>query len=644
MILGTFIRNYKCYKGLNFIPFVTPYKQNNFNLIIGENGTGKSSILEALNVYFQKGNIILTKDPSVRRGDALISPIFLVKKNFTDVMWTNASGISIKKGQIEEVTNYISEYLWSFEAQKGNKLQESIEKIRNSFPSHINKEEYLLIIDGVDIDAGYKIATFEKFEAEIVTKFDITVLKKYSTILKQSFTYLYIPVETSINEYLKLESDGIQTLMRTDVKNSIDRTFNQEIVVDGKRTNIIEFVNDTLVQFVQETQESIQKIEKDYSFDPDHAVKQKVTARDLRGQVISEFFKNRQLKKGSTKINDLSSGQRKKALIDILYSIIEMNSIESNDELIIAIDEPEASLHVNNCFDQFIKLQSIANHNVQTFVTSHWYGSMPIIENGNILHILSQDSDAPKVEIFDCSNVFDNHDAHRIEDINFKSIYDLSSSILSMLRTGDKHWLVVEGISDKYYLEKYLDNSKFRVLSVGGIDRMIEIAEFLSIPLSNGDEKRAAKNKIIFLSDNDKEYKISENRKTKSLEFLRYTFDKGEVKLIDYCDRKHGESLTVEDVMDSKTMWKAIQSISNESYDLEISVTKFELEEQFEYSKFDGDYSFLKTELSGHEKVQAKEYLKEALKPFKTRLSIAYKNSESVDVPNWISNLKTKFS
>ena len=49
MIVGLFLRHIKAYKGISYIPLGHQY---NFISYIGENGIGKSSILEALNSFF----------------------------------------------------------------------------------------------------------------------------------------------------------------------------------------------------------------------------------------------------------------------------------------------------------------------------------------------------------------------------------------------------------------------------------------------------------------------------------------------------------------------------------------------------------------------------------------------------------------
>ncbi len=48
MILGLYLRHLKVYKGINFIPI----GMKNFVSYLGENGSGKSSILESFNAFF----------------------------------------------------------------------------------------------------------------------------------------------------------------------------------------------------------------------------------------------------------------------------------------------------------------------------------------------------------------------------------------------------------------------------------------------------------------------------------------------------------------------------------------------------------------------------------------------------------------
>lgn len=637
MLIGLFLRHYKCYKKLNYISFITPYNQPKLNLIVGNNGSGKSSLLEAIDVYFNKSKFVLSKDEKWQ--EALVSPVFLIDKSFTDKIWNNHIG-KIKKKEVEDITEFISNFLWNLEPAKAATTQNNFKKVRNTFGKQYSQKSHFLLVDGIDYEGNIALATFDQLYNDLVENFTEPVLKQFFYSLRASIVYVYIPVETTIKDYLRLEGNGIQILMGTDVKAKIDSIFQEIITKDKRKISLIGYINETLGEFVNTTQESIQKIEENYSFEPDYGYKQNVTSKDLRGQIITEFFKNRQLKRGKTKIEDLSSGQRKKALVDIIYSLIKINYENNEKELIIAIDEPEASLHINNCYNQFEKLHKIASHNIQTLVTTHWYGAIPIMESGTVMHVQEELDKPPNISIFDSSNVYDNHNAHRIEDINFKSIYDLASSLLSMLRNGNKNWVIVEGKSDKYYLESYLDKDKIRVLSVGGIDRLIDLVDFLSIPLSNRNEKKESKNKIIFISDNDREYKASSSKTSSILYFKRYIFQEGKVKLVDYSVPKHGEVLRIEDVMNADIMWKALNNIAEDIEDLKKILSNFTQEKDFTVSMFKGDYAFFRSDKNGQQKIKLMQILYSTLEPLKTRLALEYKthvNGENID---WIEQIK----
>uniref|UniRef100_UPI00403F0B13 AAA family ATPase n=1 Tax=Oceanobacillus sp. FSL W7-1293 TaxID=2921699 RepID=UPI00403F0B13 len=54
MITGLFLRHYKTYQGLYFIPICNDYN-NQYSVFVGNNGIGKSSIMEGLNTFFNNG-------------------------------------------------------------------------------------------------------------------------------------------------------------------------------------------------------------------------------------------------------------------------------------------------------------------------------------------------------------------------------------------------------------------------------------------------------------------------------------------------------------------------------------------------------------------------------------------------------------
>ena len=67
--------------------------------------------------------------------------------------------------------------------------------------------------------------------------------------------------------------------------------------------------------------------------------------------------------------------------------------------VIIGIDEPENSLHITSCYEQFARLKKVSQ-NAQVLITTHWYGFLPIVNKG-IVHFI--DSKEKGHEEFDIS-------------------------------------------------------------------------------------------------------------------------------------------------------------------------------------------------------------------------------------------------
>ena len=82
MLIGLFLKHIKAYKGINYIPMGEKY---NFVSYIGANGVGKSSILEAIDSYFNCKNYLVNKSAlsdgiTTKGNEPFIAPIFLIEK------------------------------------------------------------------------------------------------------------------------------------------------------------------------------------------------------------------------------------------------------------------------------------------------------------------------------------------------------------------------------------------------------------------------------------------------------------------------------------------------------------------------------------------------------------------------------------
>ncbi len=84
MIIGVFLRYIKTYQGINYIPLTNG---DSFCGLVGNNGVGKSSILESLDCFFNNRSWnynITTKKSGLDSTNPYIVPVFLIKKSLLD--------------------------------------------------------------------------------------------------------------------------------------------------------------------------------------------------------------------------------------------------------------------------------------------------------------------------------------------------------------------------------------------------------------------------------------------------------------------------------------------------------------------------------------------------------------------------------
>ncbi|MEQ8552628.1 MAG: AAA family ATPase [Cyclobacteriaceae bacterium] len=102
MILGTFLRNFKTYSGINYVPLSNGHS---YCGLVGNNGIGKSSVLEAIDCLFNQKpwnyNIVVRKS-GYSTTRPFIVPIFLVDKK--DISEENKS-----------LAGLLSQYVWECE-------------------------------------------------------------------------------------------------------------------------------------------------------------------------------------------------------------------------------------------------------------------------------------------------------------------------------------------------------------------------------------------------------------------------------------------------------------------------------------------------------------------------------------------------
>ncbi|WP_168393603.1 AAA family ATPase, partial [Erwinia amylovora] len=147
MITGLFLRNFKNYENINFIPYITS-KKDRLTIFSGDNGAGKSALLESMNCLM---NNIENKEWAFTIGQkkdrVSIFPLFIIEKN----EW---------KDEVQQIER-ISHYFWNYNFQEVSN-HESTKKFilyRDKLKSWYPEDTHYLIAIGKDYDGNILLTT-----------------------------------------------------------------------------------------------------------------------------------------------------------------------------------------------------------------------------------------------------------------------------------------------------------------------------------------------------------------------------------------------------------------------------------------------------------------------------------------------------
>jgi len=644
MILGIFQRHYKIYSGASFFSFHSKNPES-LTTFIGNNGCGKSSILEALDTFFN--NRPFNINIKEKKSEAFVAPLFLLSEQlFKKLSKPN-----------QKIVEVIDKFLWEelLSRTTNYNAYKNYFEFRDSELQRLKDTHYLLTVTK-EFDSDSKF--FFTFTSAIIKKIknDLTVdytskeNRQLIAEIKKLYSYIYIPVESSIEDFLKLETRGMQNLVDKKIADEIQKVLTEKRITRTRNSkqfdiSLLYIINEHLENYIDDIEKEIKKIDKTYDFRKESNTKKKLTANDLKNQIIQSYLSQRTLRKEKKTISTLSAGERKKALVDIAYSLLS-NSKKREKFVLLAIDEPESSLHISNCFDQFKRIEEMSSSdNCQVITTTHWYGSLPIIRLGSLIHIDNQKS-KPKHNLFSFRNYFEERGTHP-NDIQLKSFYDLSSSIISSIRHYETNWLIVEGTDDLNYVSKFLSRADINIIPVGGASIVRLIYDFLFVPLSHKSEKQSAKGKIYCLIDTDHSSSSLQHKSdTKSgrLSFRRLQLIDGHVELI-RDERPEKIPLEIEEVLDPKDFYTCLTNIAKKQKNKAIIdiLKKFQVIKGVNFSIIKGDDSMLEYNGSAKDQKTAKKAILDFIEINKENLSQEFRELPKPTKPLWISEIEDFF-
>ena len=642
MILGLFLRSFKAYRSLHFIP-VASSNSSLFSMYVGENGVGKSAILEALDTFFNQGKWNVHKQG--KKEECFVAPVLMIPKALFDSKIGNA--------KTREIVSMMSEYFWnSTEATTSNLTTEEFKRFfifKEKLKANYKNDNYLLIL-GSKFNENNKayFVTFNAHVREHVNTLSSTAVTESDLIdmikcVRSLYSYVYLPVETKVEDVLRLESRHMKELMNQDVLSKIDAVLSKKVVdhpgkAKGNKISAVNYINISLNDFIDEINKVIQTIDPTYSYQSEAGLKKNLTPIDIRDKVLQSYFTLRGLKKEHKELSELSSGERRIAMIDIAYACLVQDG-EKDKIVILAIDEPESSLHIRKCYAQFNRLESLAaDYKIQVITTTHWYGGIPTLESGYLHYI--EGGAKPKISSYSFTEVYEERGSLP-EDILLKSYYELASSIISLGRVEQRNIIICEGNDDKAYLLRHLTGEKkYLIIPVGGCGNVIKLYKYLHVPLNEKTESKLINSKILCLIDSDVaqlSLDSSFSSKNSKLKIARVQINnKNEAQLCDLSGNGIYEPTAIEDCLHPEMLFKALEDSINEFAD---AATK-DVFQKHEYdslalnSRVRGEYSMLKPKelIPVGEKKLIYDFISNRY--FKYCVSEKYaKNDVEVDIP-----------
>ncbi len=636
MIVSLFIRNYKVYQNINYIPISNSEK---FCTLLGDNGVGKSSVLEALDSFFngKAWNLnIIVRQRGTSTRNPYIAPVILIKKE-------GYNGDTILLEQL-------SQYLWSVDVDQINSSNrahfDKFKDDRESLSSKINADDYYLVSVGLENDHKFNTAIFTKDKIKEFAFGNLAMsdneleenLSKIYESIKNNIDYIYIPREIDPESFTLLERREIQVLMGEKLSEVLSRVIPQARIDE---------INVGLRNFI----ESVSAELGEYSYRTPTQRQQNLRKNDLYSLIINAFFNIRKLHKQHDddwlELSSLSSGEKQKAITEVAYSFLD-NHPESGKKIVFCIDEPESSLHLSACYDQFARLYQMSTKCLQGIFATHWYGFLPVIPNGYV-NVISKNNGEHLYDTIDLSNYREEIRRQSSQtrgslpiDIRLKSVNDFVQSIVSsVLKEEPYNWLICEGSSEKIYFEKYFSDlireNKLRIIPVGGAKEVKKIYERLISPFEEYNNQ--INGKVYCLLDTDAQLLTFPTRNHPKIMCKRLlnNLTSRQTTLVDVSSGMVSPATEIENCLDSKTYYNTLLFFKVNG----ISSLDF-LDEELSFNEVDN--SHFAFDFRPSEKTFIDSFFDEENHKYEFAIKYSELLPEDYIIPSWLEEIKTFFS
>lgn len=355
-------------------------KFDDLTVIVGKNDVGKSTILEALDIFFNdgKGTIKLDKNDvnncEAKEGNNEISIGVCFEDLPESVIIDSSVETSLEseyllnnEGQLEVIKKYqnggsAKVYIKAKHPHNG-KCSDLLLKKNPELKKMIKEED--IDCDNLSINSLMRKALWNKYSDDLqLEDCEIDVSKEDAKKIWEKLT-LYLPVYSLFQSDRK--NSDTDSEVQDPLKEAVKQIINDESL-QKSLSEIADIVRERIKEVSSRTLDKIKEMDKDIADSLNPIIPQ---AKDLKWQ---DVFKNVSISGDENiPINKRGSGVRRLILLNFFRAEAERRA-ENNDNanVIYAIEEPETSQHTNNQCKLIDSLKALSIlPKTQIIITTH---------------------------------------------------------------------------------------------------------------------------------------------------------------------------------------------------------------------------------------------------------------------------------
>lgn len=395
MILKSLIlKNFRAYKEIK-VTF-----DENMNVIIGQNDIGKSTILEALDIFFGQSviDINITDFNKDKEGDKIVIGVEFEVDDTLKVVIDTTNPTNLKDEFLLNQNGFL-EILKEYEI-KNDKLQKEKILINANYPNifdlalvniKIAELRKLLATHKLTSDSNSKSAEIRKTLYENLIKEDTEFKLTIIDISKIDEKSVWESLEKELPLYFLFQSDRANKDSDGDIQNPL-KSATKKIVADFEE-DFKRIKNDLETKLIQIGNETIAKM-KDMGLDVANNLIPKVSNKSL-----DSLFSFSLESDDGIALNKRGSGFRRMVMLNYFRAEAERKIVEKNNKNVIyAIEEPETAQHPNHqkmLIEALIELSNKDNH--QIIITTHTPEIAKMVNENNLIIIKKDDNNNPSL-------------------------------------------------------------------------------------------------------------------------------------------------------------------------------------------------------------------------------------------------------